>query len=91
MKHIPTFESFLNEGSLIKKEGTGEIAVKKNDKAKAEKIMAAMNQDFEDLGAKDSSSLNYFKLPNSNWDIMNKIGSKVDLQSMTILEANLKR
>lgn len=67
------------------KEGTGEIAVKKSDKAKAEKIMAGMNLEFEDLGAKDSTSLNYFKLPNSNWEVMNQIGTRVDLQSMTIL------
>ena len=91
MKHIHTFESFLNEGSLIKKEGTGEIAVKKSDKAKAEKIMAGMNLEFEDLGAKDSSSLNYFKLPNSNWEVMNQIGTRVDLQSMTILESHIKK
>jgi len=87
MKYIPTFENFVNEGSLIKKTGDGEISVKKNDKSKAEKIMGDMGLDYEDLGAKDSSSLNFYKLPDVNWDDMNKIGSKVDLQSMTILES----
>ena len=89
MKHIHTFESFINEGSLSKKSGTGEIAVMRSDKAKAEKIMTDMKLDYEDLGPKDSSLMNYYKLPDTTWDILNKIGTKIDLQSMTVLEGLL--
>ena len=35
MKHIKTFENFLNE-ALIKKEGDGEISVKTSDVGKLE-------------------------------------------------------
>jgi hypothetical protein len=87
MKHIHTFESFLNEANMIKKEGDGEIAVMKVHKAKVEKVMSDMGLSYEDLGPKDSSLMNYYKIPATNWDILNKIGAKVDLQSMTILES----
>ena len=86
MKHLQTFENFLNEGSLSKKSGTGEIAVMRSDKAKAEKTMSDMKIDYEDLGPKDSSLMNYYKLPGTTWDVLNKIGTKVDLQSMKVLE-----
>lgn len=86
MKHIHTFESFVSEGSLIKKKGDGEIAVMKSDKAKTEKILGDMGLSYKDLGAKDSSLMNYFEVSDVTWDVLNKIGSKVDLQSMTILE-----
>jgi hypothetical protein len=89
MKHLKTFESFMSEGSLSKKNGDGEIAVMKAHKAKAEKIMSDMGLSYEDLGPKDSSLMNYYKIPDTNWDVLNKIGAKVDLQSMTVLESEV--
>lgn len=89
MKHLKTFESFMSEGSLSKKNGDGEIAVMKAHKVKAEKIMSAMGLSYEDLGPKDSSLMNYYKIPDTNWDVLNKIGTKVDLQSMTVLESEV--
>jgi|688.fasta_scaffold181727_4 hypothetical protein len=89
MKHLHTFENFLNEGTLSKKNGDGEIAVMKAHKAKAEKIMSDMGLSYEDLGPKDSSLMNYYKIPDTNWDVLNKIGAKVDLQSMTVLESEV--
>jgi hypothetical protein len=86
MKNLLTYDEFLNEGSLSKKSGTGEIAVMRSDKAKAEKIMSTMKIDYEDIGPKDSSLMNYYKLPDTTWDTLNKIGTKIDLQSMTVLE-----
>jgi len=85
MKHLHTFESFLSEGSLSKKSGTGEIAVMRSDKTKAEKILSDMNIEYEDLGPKDSSLMNYYKLPDTTWEVLNKIGTKVDLQSMSVI------
>jgi hypothetical protein len=88
MKHLHTFESFLNEvKNLSEKKGNGEIAVLKSDKAKAEKIMADLKLDYEDVGPKDSSSMNYYLIPDTDWDVLNKIGAKVKLQSMTVKES----
>jgi hypothetical protein len=77
-------ESVTNEA---KKPGTGEIAVNKADRPKVEKAMKDMKLDFVDAGAKDSSSMNYYEIPNADWDILNKIATKVDLQSMTVFES----
>ncbi len=87
MKHIHTFESFLNEGNpLFKKEGDAEISVKTSDEGKLEKVLTSMQLEFENLGKKDSSQLTFYKILDTNWDAMNKVGEKVKLQSMTILE-----
>lgn len=80
-------ESVDTTEEITEKRGNGEIAVLKSDKAKAEKIMKDMKIDYKDSGAKDSSSMNYFMIPNTDWDILNKIGSKVKLQSMTVRES----
>ena len=87
MKHFKLFENYVNEGSLSKKSGEGEIAVMRADKSKAEKIMSSMELEYEDLGPKDSSRMNYYRLPDTDWDILNKIGDKVDLQSMAVFES----
>ena len=77
-------ESVTNEA---KKPGTGEIAVNKADRSKVEKAMKDMKLNYVDVGAKDSSSMNYYEIPNADWDILNKIASKTDLQSMTVFES----
>jgi hypothetical protein len=87
MRHVHTFESFLNESKpLFKKEGDAEISVKTSDADKLENTLKSMKLDFENLGKKDSTQLTFYKILNTNWDALNKVGEKVKLQSMTINE-----
>ena len=90
MKHLHTFSEFVNESiNEAKKAGTGEIAVIKTDRPKVEKIMKGMKLDYVNVGAKDSSSMNYYEIPNADFDLLNKIGNLVDLQSMTVFESSV--
>jgi hypothetical protein len=84
MNHIPTFEEFLNEA---RRPGTGEIAVMKADRSKAEKIMKSMNLAYVDAGDNHGrAKLHWYEIPDADMDLLNKIGDAVDIQIMRVNE-----
>jgi hypothetical protein len=84
MNHIRTYEEFLNEA---RRPGTGEIAVMKADRSKAEKIMKSMNLAYVDAGDNHGrAKLHWYEIPDADMDLLNKIGDAVDVQIMRVNE-----